>query len=173
MQPSLIDFYTSVSPVTLTTGEKYYIDNLIIKDDTFWEECHNFIQWVFPNSIPSKFNPDAPLLKDRDMKCVTYGPWKKLYGRFLVFLGIYWGNDNFDTLFVFNEERFARWFNGEDHNCLRVTRVMSLLHSLDQYDMKDSLWAFLCKENVNRNHPCGFLNEAGSTMSFWYHMYVH
>ena len=27
-----------------------------------WENNHDFIQWLFPTSTPSKFNPYAPVL---------------------------------------------------------------------------------------------------------------
>lgn len=32
-----------------------------------WEASHDFIQWLFPLRLPSRFNPDAPRLTEVDV----------------------------------------------------------------------------------------------------------
>ena len=42
-----------------------------------WEATHDFIQWLFPLPEPSRFNPSAPVLSEKQAPCkgqITVSP---------------------------------------------------------------------------------------------------
>jgi hypothetical protein len=82
------------------------------------EDVHDFIQWIFPLDEKSFFNPSAPLLELDDIKSIRRSPKaadgvEKSAARYMQFL-----QDN------------VHWMASEDHNHLRITRVIKCLRLL-------------------------------------------
>ena len=42
------------------------IEDYLAFDMDKWEECHNHVQWAFPNNEASMFNPNAPVVDMQD-----------------------------------------------------------------------------------------------------------
>jgi hypothetical protein len=115
--------------------------DIIAQNDDWWESTHNFIQWIFPNRQFSFHNPAAPLLTDEvvaefrsreDLKEVVRAVLKRFY----IFLKI--------------DEPNPWWVTNNNHNFLRITRV---LHTLREFEMKKELNSFYNKlVTVNYNN---------------------
>jgi len=120
-----------------STGK--YLYDIIHADDDFLEKCHDYIQWVFPNDVESKFNPDAPLLdkeflkefvKDKGMQSRAY----EMHTRFKTFL-------------VSNKSRIFR--QPRNHNHLRISRIIRF-HKLVGSDASAQYFYDLCVEFVDK-----------------------
>lgn len=115
----LLDFYLNNG--TDVEGRK--ISEILIQNDAYFEFEHSYIQWLFPLTEPSNFNPDAPLLTDEDILLFRVNPdlrnnLRNSLVRFLEFLGI--ENDTYKK----------SMFEHANHNWFRITRVLKSLRLL-------------------------------------------
>lgn len=97
------EFYGNNKPI-LCGAEYLTWEEILNKDDEWFNGCHNFVQFLYPLNKPSEYNPNAPILVKEDI------PFVKPYLltntiRFLAFL-------NTQNMRVFN------------HNHLRITRML-------------------------------------------------
>jgi hypothetical protein len=132
--------------------------------DNIMEKCHAYIQWVFPNFEPSNFHkippltePEAQLIKaDRTaMQNVL-----KVYNWFLAFLGAtmkdkitgaLYPADNFIT-------RINNLKGTDNHNFLRITRILNWLHLMGYDHYMKPLYIF-CR--------CHFQDSNDKTRDIW------
>lgn len=128
----IIDFYSgkSVKP--------YSYNDVCNFTEHDWENKHDFIQIVFPNRIPSKYNPDAPILTDYDLVYLQkhYSDnVEDMISRFMCFLG-YCGNIIGGTSTVWwypcNHESVKNRVSTPNHNSLRITRMLKFLYEFDK-----------------------------------------
>lgn len=93
------------------------------------ETIHDYIQWLFPTDVPSKFNQKAPVLSIdeflelRRERSVQLGV-KQAFFRMLKFYGLTYGpkierGSNWDT--------HSWWIKRPTHNDLRITRIIRAL----------------------------------------------
>lgn len=60
MVDTFLDFYLG----TGTDHRGRTLWQIVQKSDAWIEETHDYIQWLFPLSEPSQFNPHAPILTE-------------------------------------------------------------------------------------------------------------
>jgi hypothetical protein len=111
----LINFYSGIG----TDHAGRTINHILAFDSGKLESTHDYIQWIFPNRIPSAYNPEAPLLTDKDVKQFKYSPdllakVKQAFEMMTNFYEIsagppYW------------------WDTKHNHNWLRMTRILLFL----------------------------------------------
>lgn len=161
------DFYNNDYPINhhYTNDESVhhmYLDDIVNATDAWWEECHCFIQILFPNPMPSKMNPDAPIIEDFSVFDGVYRyPICLAVNRFLDFLGI-----GFITRSFSNYDRVAEWFRPDNHNILRVTRLLIFLKGVGMIAELNALKVFL--KNYHDNiKGVTFRNSMNYTMSIW------
>lgn len=100
---------------------------ILRQDDQWWEQTHDFIQWVFPNRTKSAFNSAAPVLTSRDVEAFHEEPFllrraSQAYTRFYLFL---------DLCNVDEKARFKpHWLTPLNHNHKRITRVLHFLREV-------------------------------------------
>ena len=119
----LTDFYRGVG----TDSEGRTLPELLACSDDSWEAVHDFIQWMFPLRVPSRFNPDAPLLTDADIATFRADPTLRANLRrslelFLAFLGLRLDGDRVEQAPDFDRKREVWQY--PNHNWLRITRVL-------------------------------------------------
>ncbi|MBS4168266.1 opioid growth factor receptor-related protein [Parachlamydia sp. AcF125] len=110
------------------------------------EEKHDFIQWLFPSSQPSAYNPHAPVLTEdlldelvRDEEVM-----KNLKKSFLVmldFYGLKYEKGKVDKASHFETRTF--WIRPGDHNHQRITRILECLGNFGLIEEKKSFLDFL------------------------------
>lgn len=159
----IIEFYALRQP----DDQGRWLDRIIGMDDTWWESQHDFIQWLFPNVLPSSVHRTAPVINvetrvmfrgNEELRLNLLLSWM----RFLRFLGLRWHesrvipDDNW-------EERRGAWFTKETHNCLRITRVLLCLRELG---MEREAQQFLdgLVELVHTQPDCAILP---TTLEYW------
>ena len=114
------------------------LDQILSWDDEQLEFHHDFIQWLFPNDVPSGVNPDAPLVTARDREEFARRPelrdrLLKAFRRMLAFYG-------FELIEEQGKPKVIRpsnwpahrrqWVRPHDHNHLRITRILIALRLL-------------------------------------------
>lgn len=87
------------------------------------EECHDWVQWMFPTAESSAFASVYPVLTAEDVAKLQASPVARLrliaaVDKFKDFMGI--GN-------VPDESKWKNWCTPGNHNLLRVTRIIRAL----------------------------------------------
>ena len=128
----------------------YSLEKILLWDDDSWENEHDFIQWLFPIDTPSNFNPDSPVLNAETVERMRKNPNVKkgvleAYERFLGFCGLIRGSDGLE-----HKEFKRNVWEHENHNWLRITRVLRCLSLLELHDEANELLSFVSNlPNVN------------------------
>jgi hypothetical protein len=138
----LVDFYNGLGP-------NYLIEAILNEwDDDEWDNRHNFIQWVFPTSVPSKYNPTAPVLDAVQAKILADEHWHHIYDAVNRFEG-----------FLINTDSF-RAFN---HNFLRISRVLQSTREMGLDKLANRHYRF-----VTRMLTANYSElDADSTLQHW------
>ncbi|MBI3409488.1 MAG: hypothetical protein HY040_14200 [Planctomycetes bacterium] len=125
----LIDFYLERAP----DDRGRWLHEIWAWDFEALEDVHDYIQELFPLRERSRFQPTAPILDDRIAGEFRTNPMiranlRKSFDRMLNFYGFRW--DEAWTRIVPAEhfrERSNNWLFPEDHNHLRITRILKSL----------------------------------------------
>lgn len=113
------------------------LEQVLAKSDEWWEDTHDFIQWVFPTDQKSQFNSSAPVL-DSPMIVELAGSdtvranMLRIYKRAREF----WKLDGDEPPF---------WARRGDHNHLRQTRALISLNMLGIVDEASGLYQDLTR----------------------------
>jgi Opioid growth factor receptor (OGFr) conserved region len=102
------------------------------------EQIHDYIQWLFPLREFSNFNPDAPMLTAKEVEIFKSN--KQLQDRVLnsldLMLNFYGysrlGNENNVQIVAGGnfDIRIRNWITPNNHNFLRITRILKSLSIL-------------------------------------------
>ena len=167
--------------------EGRYIDEYLTFSPERWEECHNHIQWAFPSSVPSLFNPNAPVIDFNEFINHTYvdgfpvsGHTEDIYVNlgqliqdYMESIGV--GVTDAGSVYLMETEHPERldWSEDErDHNHRRLTRLFMLWHHL-----REPLEAFARNRYVKNFEKIyyfistymrsGFGSEIDETLQYW------
>jgi len=125
MNHEIIEFYENKRRVG---RHKLLFDEVIRLDDEGLEKCHDYIQWLFPLPEPSKFMPNAPLLDEETAK-VLASEYSVRIMEAVRHMMRFWHV----TLNLHSSEHKPHlkpsqyWMTPNDHNHLRLTRIMRFL----------------------------------------------
>lgn len=138
--------------------------------DPDFENNHDFIQWMFPTKTPSRFNPDAPLLDDETICRLkdshTFPPYfEASLVRFFRFLEIdYKIQTDGEFQIVKIPVKGLHWLQSNNHNLLRLARVMECCKLLGYQKTAESLFEALL--DISRGIPHVI---TPTNLYFWYH----
>jgi hypothetical protein len=92
-------------------------DVLAFTDDQL-EHVHDFVQWLFPLPVPSRAQPHSPILEGTDLEDIRQDPDAIANLRLAadLMLGFY--------------GRTGAWLQWQDHNHLRISRILQSLRLL-------------------------------------------
>lgn len=104
---SILEFYAG-EPLKLKNGEELTLNEILQKDDSWLDGCHDFIQWIFPTRTVSNYCLNAPILTEEIAKVLA---------------------TDYLSQFQANIFRFAKFLDSQDmtvlnHNHLRITRMI-------------------------------------------------
>lgn len=133
----ITDFYNQ-QPVRLKNDEVLTLNEILNKDNNWWNECHNFIQLLFPARTPSKMYLDAPILTQLDALTISqyhYLDFSQAIDRFGYFLS------------AVDMSKF-------NHNHLRITRMLESISLIES-----NIAAFDTLTSLVKNIPIYFNDE--------------
>lgn len=130
------------------------MDEILGWDDEALERVHDFIQWLFPLDEPSAFNPNAPLLSPADRDAFHQDPrlaanLRRAFTRMLAFYGFALEDASGRPMVIRAaswDVRRANWMHANDHNHLRLTRILKSLMRLGQPELALALYERLLTE---------------------------
>ena len=79
------------------------------------EKTHDIIQWMFPIDIPSKYNPNSPVLTEEDIAIMKTD------------LTVQAAIQTSLTRMIWYYEKNDYWVTQKNHNFLRITRILRCL----------------------------------------------
>lgn len=100
---TILEFYDN-KPIFIAGKERTF-EELLNMDDEFWEECHHFIQWMFPTRTKSQYCETAPILTECIARQIPQNHFLRAVKRFGEFIS------NTDM-------------TQYNHNYLRMTRLL-------------------------------------------------
>ena len=163
----LIQFYRGELPDQ--SGRR--VAEILGQNQEWLELTHDYIQWVFPLTEASAFNPEAPVLTPAAIAEFRADPalGDQLQQAFRVMLAFYGlrlestGTAGFKvTRGATFEQRAVNWITPGNHNHLRITRILKSLVLLGQRPQAEAF--LLCLQEIGREHPRAI---SKTTLNFW------
>ena len=154
MASPILEFYRLQMP----DSERRMLSEYWAWDIDTLEQVHDFIQWMFPLDEPSAFNPDAPLVTAEDQYAFrNEQPIRSAMHRslkvFLNFLGLEMDEEGRVVRQAQFDRRSGVW-KYQNHNWLRITRMLKSLRLLGFEAEADAVWKCL-----RELHEDGFVSE--------------
>lgn len=147
MNKALISFYDG----TGTDDKGRTLDEILNWNSDELEKTHDYVQWLFPLAEPSRFNPSAPLLDDDTIaefidNSICMKNMQRSLERMMDFYelkrhrqdgsrrppGRAVPNYNTPTDFYI-KMRKPWWVEPNDHNFLRITRILRCLYLIGMH----------------------------------------
>src|SRR5579872_6353403 len=159
----LVDFYRGEG----TDAEGRLLTEMWTWSDEDLEITHDFIQWMFPLTEPSQYNPGAPILTEEDVTAFRADEQlranlQKSFDRILAFLGLTHSENGTIVEGPRFSERVSEIWAEPNHNWLRITRILRSLYMLGLshearhlYDRLDAIYS-------SRRYPI-----TAETFEFW------
>ena len=140
---------------------------ILERSDEWLENCHDWVQWVFPLKVPSQFNDHAPLLTDADIRVLKSNPYIFFAAeRMLEFMGIGVSYDDSRPEYFFyladNFPKQAYTWLGFNHNALRITRFLRSISLLGHQNLAAQLLDFMKLVGKERRW-----NISQNTINYW------
>lgn len=131
----LVSFYREEAPDS--TGRM--LSQILAADDHWLEYQHDYIQWLFPLTTRSRFNPTAPLLDAAQIAVFQadgglQARVEAAFRRMLAFYGFDYtrGDDGEPKIGPTPNwtQQSLNWLEEDNHNFLRITRILTSLQLL-------------------------------------------
>ena len=103
--------------------------DVLAMDNAALERNHDFIQWLFPLREASRAVPDAPVLTDADVEAIRESGMAQY--------ALAAATDRMDAFYRATHD----WLMPNDHNHLRITRIIRSLRLLVGDDQADAFKA--------------------------------
>ena len=99
-------------------GQGRTLFEVLAMDNVAVERNHDFIQWLFPLREPSRAVPDAPVLTDAEVEAIKNSGMAQY--------ALAAATDRMDAFYRATHD----WLMPNDHNHLRITRIIRSLRLL-------------------------------------------
>lgn len=126
----ITDFY--LGKIVSLRGDS--IEKVWLYTDSQLEFIHTYIQWLFPLPEASSAVPESPILSNRDIERFnnTEELRNRLLKSFLLLLKFYGFELRYDPEAIIEPsnrfaERSQNWLSANNHNHLRITRILRSL----------------------------------------------
>lgn len=110
-------------------GRGRTVFDVLAMDNAALERNHDFIQWLFPLREPSRAVPDAPVLTDAEVEAIRHSGMAQI--------ALAAATDRMDAFYRATHD----WLTPNDHNHLRITRIIRSLRLLVGDDQADAFRA--------------------------------
>ncbi len=156
LQGALVAFYRGEG--CDTRGRS--IESVLCFDERDLERIHDYIQWLFPLPVPSEFNAAAPVLTAEDGErfrsdAKLQATLRRAFEMMLRFYGLEFCDPDPGYNSIRPTARFAErarvWLTPENHNYLRLSRILQSVRLLGHADWAEALLAIL--EDLALEHP--------------------
>jgi hypothetical protein len=159
----LILFYLGSHP----DDQGRFLSDILQQDDLWFEICHDYIQWLFPNKLASRVTPDAPTINSAVEKAFLEDDLLRnhltaSFHRMLSFYGLKRTEEEIAKAENWNSGK-GNWFTQNSHNNLRITRILKCLMTLGLKSEAVKFHEALCRLQQSES-DCGIDAKA---YKFW------
>ncbi|MDD5349321.1 MAG: opioid growth factor receptor-related protein [Chthoniobacteraceae bacterium] len=130
MAKNILAFYSKKA----TDSEGRTLEEIRLWDDDQLEQVHNYIQWLFPLPEPSAFNPLAPVLSKGQIAAFRADRLLRmeLLASFDMMLRFYGFQRDQEQITCADKwpSQSERWLTPNNHNFLRISRILRSLSLL-------------------------------------------
>jgi len=142
------------------------LEDILSWPDEELEAVHNFIQWLFPLPERSGANPGAPVLDEATIEAFHRSPelqgrLRQAFLRMMRFYGFVWRGGQVVPSEDFSQKA-QNWLHPDNHNHLRLTRILRSLRILGLETEMQALFAAL--KEVYNGHSGSITSR---TFDFW------
>lgn len=134
---AIVDFLQGAG----TDGAGRTVFQVIALDDASIEGIHDFIQWLFPLAEPSGANRRAPVLSAEDVETVQACSMAQC--------ALAAATDRMASFYGHN----THWLTAQDHNHLRITRIIKSLRLLRGSEEADEFRALILGLDAAAGQP--------------------
>lgn len=121
------------------------------------EKVHDYIQFLFPLTAASRFNPDAPLLDEETITVMRDN--RMIQNNLRMSLGVMLKFYDFESA----RQKHAHWLTPSNHNYMRLSRILQSLMLLGMEDEAKIILSFL--DELYEYYP----DEIGDvTLDYWH-----
>jgi hypothetical protein len=175
MHKALVAFYTDAG----TDDSNRSHPEILAFTDKELEMCHDFIQWVFPTERASAFNKDAPLLDRSTVNALKDDLiFQTRFSLTLKRMFKFWGlgfTGSGKAIRVLPIKKELHWMQHDNHNLLRMSRLMESCRLLGFEGVGQSLFAALInsiKDLNAKNDPWQRLESSFITLEnvYWWRL---
>jgi hypothetical protein len=108
-------------------GLKY--NDILNYDNKRLEDRHNYIQYLFPLPVKSKYNPDTPVIDQIFINeaIINMKIRKNIIKSFLRMLNFYGYSYSVKPFDIIDKGEYKQWLSRGNHNYLRITRILKFL----------------------------------------------
>lgn len=146
----------------------YTLTDILNFNDLELEKNHNYIQWIFPLTENSLHALHAPVIDKTDVEIISTECRDKIIASFERMLKFYGLKLSYENTYIIVEkgdnwqENSMRWLHLNNHNYLRLTRIMKSLCLMNMQNYAKSLYVTLMQ--INEEFP-GCISEP--TLNYW------
>jgi hypothetical protein len=160
---ALLAFYAGAA----TDDQGRTLDQILAWDDARMERTHDYIQWLFPNDVPSPINSGAPVVTAHHRQAFAQRPQlrqnlRRALDRMLDFYGLTREQDLISRSAEW-QTKHTRWMTPGNHNHLRLTRILKCLNLLGLPDEATALFA--CLDTIAQSEEGAAISQ--TTQRFW------
>ena len=124
-----------------TDGRGRTMFDILAFDDVALERTHDFVQWLFPLREPSGAVPEAPVLDDADIAAIQ--------DSIAAQCALAAATDRMDAFYAATHD----WLMPNDHNHLRITRIIRSLRLLRGDEAADAFKAAILARVAETRAP--------------------
>ncbi len=162
----IVAFYEGSAP----DNRGRFHDEILRFNDDRLEYVHDFIQWLFPLAERSGAQPSAPILDAAAIAAFRERPelraaLRRSLDRMLAFYGFAWSGERIIKSRTF-AQRSSTWLHAENHNHLRLTRMLRSLDLLGEPQAARALFDAL-SEIYSEERQNGRNRISDRTFRFW------
>jgi hypothetical protein len=124
-------------------------NDILNYDNKKLEDKHNYIQYLFPLPVKSKYNPDAPVINQIFINEAINNMEirKNIIKSFLRMLNFYGYSYSVKPFDIIDKGETKQWLTKQNHNYLRITRILKFLMLVKMDLLAYKFVEQLCKLN--------------------------
>ena len=147
MTKDIVGFYMG----SVRNQEGYSLDEIMNFDGNQLEQCHSYIQWLFPLDEPSFAVPSSPILNKHQIEEIRDNT--DIQDKVIEALNL------MIKFYRFGESGTKHWTSPRNHNYLRLTRMIKSLKLLGLQEHANSLYEKLCEEYEGNRYKIGEITK--------------
>ena len=143
------DFFIDFFQNKIRNIDSLTYNDILNYDNKKLEDKHNYIQYLFPLPVKSRYNPNAPVISQIFINEAINNMEirKNIIKSFLRMLNFYGYSYSVKPFDIIDKGETKQWLTKQNHNYLRITRILKFLMLVKMDLLAYKFVEQLCKLN--------------------------